>query len=43
MIRANFHSFFKPIRKIGKGNFASVYLAEDTRMKRKTAVKAFMK
>ena len=25
--KRDFHEFFKPVRKIGKGNFASVYLA----------------
>jgi hypothetical protein len=28
MNQRGFHSLFKPIKKIGKGNFASVYLAE---------------
>lgn len=41
--RENFHEFFKPIKKIGKGNFASVYLARDLNKKREVAVKAFMK
>ena len=41
--RSNFHSFFKPIRRLGKGAFASVYLAEDVRIKRRTAIKAFSK
>lgn len=41
--RSNFHLFFKPIRRLGKGCFASVYLAEDVRIKRQTAVKAFSK
>jgi serine/threonine protein kinase len=41
--RTNFHEFFKPLRKIGKGNFATVYLAEDIRANRKVAIKAFMK
>jgi len=34
---------FKPIKKIGKGNFASVYLAEKITDKEKYAVKAFSK
>lgn len=38
-----FHSLFKPIRKIGKGNFASVYLAERLEDKKLVAVKAFSK
>ena len=31
------------MRKIGRGNFATVYLAEDIRANRKVAIKAFMK
>lgn len=38
-----FHEAFKPIKKIGKGNFASVYLAEKIEDKQKYAVKAFSK
>jgi serine/threonine protein kinase len=38
-----FHQDFKPIKKIGKGNFASVYLAERNDNKLKCAVKAFSK
>ena len=38
-----FHQDFKPIKKIGKGNFASVYLAERNDTKLKCAVKAFSK
>jgi calcium-dependent protein kinase len=38
-----FHSLFKPIKKIGKGNFASVYLAIRLSDNRKCAVKAFSK
>ena len=38
-----FHEQFKPIKKIGKGNFASVYLAEKFEDGRKYAVKAFSK
>jgi serine/threonine protein kinase len=41
--RRDFHEFFRPLRKIGRGNFATVYLAEDVRGCRKVAVKAFMK
>lgn len=41
--RKDFHEFFKPIRKIGKGNFATVYLAEDIKTNRPVAIKAFMK
>lgn len=41
--RQDFHEFFKPIQKIGKGNFASVYLAQDLKKNRQVAIKAFMK
>jgi len=38
-----FHELFKPIRKLGKGNFASVYEVERVTDLRKFAVKAFSK
>jgi len=38
-----FHEQFKPKKKIGKGNFASVYLAEKIENGRNYAVKAFSK
>jgi serine/threonine protein kinase len=38
-----FHEQFKPKKKIGKGNFASVYLAEKLEDGRSYAVKAFSK
>ena len=38
-----FHELFKPKKKIGKGNFASVYLAEKLEEGRNYAVKAFSK
>lgn len=38
-----FHQLFKPIKKIGKGNFASVYLVQKFEDDRKYAVKAFSK
>lgn len=38
-----FHEQFKPKKKIGKGNFASVYLAEKLEDSRNYAVKAFSK
>ncbi len=38
-----FHEQFKPKKKIGKGNFASVYLAEKMEIGRNFAVKAFSK
>lgn len=41
--RRDFHDFFKPLKKIGRGNFATVYLADDLRKNRQVAVKAFMK
>lgn len=38
-----FHEQFKPKKKIGKGNFASVYLAEKIETGQNFAVKAFSK
>lgn len=38
-----FHEQFKPIKKIGKGNFASVYLAQKLEDGVHYAVKAFSK
>lgn len=38
-----FHEQFKPKKKIGKGNFASVYLAEKIENGLNYAVKAFSK
>lgn len=38
-----FHELFKPIKKIGKGNFASVYLVIRHEDGKKYAVKAFSK
>lgn len=38
-----FHELFKPIKKIGKGNFASVYLVIKHEDQKKYAVKAFSK
>lgn len=38
-----FHDLFKPIKKIGKGNFASVYLVIKHEDGKKYAVKAFSK
>ena len=37
----NFHKLFKPIKKIGKGNFASVYLVFKYHDNTEYAVKAF--
>jgi serine/threonine protein kinase len=39
----NFHKLFKAKRKIGKGAFATVYLAESLVDQRMVAVKAFSK
>jgi hypothetical protein len=39
----NFHKLFKAKKKIGKGAFATVYLAERLRDKQMMAVKAFSK
>jgi calcium-dependent protein kinase len=38
-----FHEQFKPKKKIGKGNFASVYLTEKLEDGNSYAVKAFSK
>ena len=40
---SNFHAHYKAIKKIGKGNFASVYLVESTQTGVSYAVKAFSK
>jgi serine/threonine protein kinase len=39
----NFHDLFKALRRVGKGNFASVYLGERLRDGRQFAIKAFAK
>lgn len=39
----NFHEYYKPLKKIGKGNFASVYLAQNKKNDSLVAVKAFVK
>ena len=41
--QTNFHQEFKPVKKIGKGNFASVYLVERIKDGKEFAVKAFSK
>ena len=38
-----FHELFKPIKKVGKGNFATVYLATKYDDTKRYAVKAFSK
>jgi len=43
MKRKKFHEFFKGVKKIGKGNFASVYLTQRLCDKVNFAVKAFQK
>lgn len=43
MNQKGFHEMFKPIRKLGKGNFATVYEAERLTDHTKFAVKAFLK
>ena len=39
----NFHYWYKAIKKIGKGNFATVYLVESKETGFQYAVKAFLK
>lgn len=39
----SFHRHYKPIKKIGRGSFASVYLAFRLEDDKKFAVKAFSK
>lgn len=43
MIQLNFHEHFRAIKKIGKGTFASVYLAQHKFSGKQYAVKAFVK
>jgi serine/threonine protein kinase len=43
MNKRGFHEEFKPIKKIGKGNFAAVYLAARLSDQARMAVKAFSK
>lgn len=38
-----FHEDYRAIKKIGKGNFASVYMAEKIESGEKFAIKAFCK
>lgn len=40
---SNFHILYKAVKKIGKGNFASVYLVDSTQNGKSYAVKAFSK
>lgn len=39
----NFHELFQALKKVGKGSFATVYLAEQKRRGKKVAIKAFQK
>ena len=41
--QVGFHEQFKPIKKIGRGNFATVYMVECYEDGQKYAVKAFSK
>jgi calcium-dependent protein kinase len=41
--RRRFHELYKGIKKIGKGNFASVYLTQRVIDNKHFAVKAFQK
>ena len=43
MNQRGFHELFKPIKKIWKGNFTSVYLVIKHKDERKYSVKAFSK
>jgi calcium-dependent protein kinase len=43
MRRRRFHELFKGVKKIGKGNFASVYLTQRISDSKYFAVKAFQK
>lgn len=43
MKRRRFHDFYKGVKKIGKGNFASVYLTQSATNGKMYAVKAFQK
>lgn len=38
-----FHKIFKPLKKIGKGTYASIYLIENRETNDKYAAKAFSK
>ena len=43
LTRKDFHPFFQPIKRIGRGNFATVYWAKDLKGNRDCAIKAFTK
>lgn len=43
MNQFNFHELFKAEKRLGKGNFATVYLGVQLRDQRKMAIKAFGK
>lgn len=42
-VLTDFHQKFTPVKMIGRGSFARVYLVEDNKTKEKFAVKAFCK
>ena len=43
MNQFNFHELFKAEKRLGKGNFATVYLGTQLRDQKKMAIKAFGK
>jgi serine/threonine protein kinase len=43
MNQFNFHDLFKAEKRLGKGNFATVYLGVNLKDQRKVAIKAFGK
>lgn len=43
MNQYNFHDLFRAEKKLGKGNFATVYLGIQLKDQRKVAIKAFGK
>jgi calcium-dependent protein kinase len=43
MNQFNFHDLFKAEKRLGKGNFATVYLGVSLRDQKKVAIKAFGK
>lgn len=43
MNQFNFHDLFKAEKRLGKGNFATVYLGVNLKDQKKVAIKAFGK
>ena len=43
MNQFNFHELFKAEKRLGQGNFATVYLGTQLKNKKKMAIKAFAK